>query len=782
MPITKYVKLTIGKRTVQVQRYDELPFSLNYSLEDAQNFQNKQSSNVVGLTLPATLVNEAAANNFRNPDSLDSTPDQQYRSEEPCSIEASGHEIFTGKAFLKEGSHDIAPIDYKFDLLGDNGDWITGMQESTLYDFLKQISFTFSKANIEASWSYDGTSEALPYVFAPVRYRFPFGGYNIVDNVNKPIDNNVAVDYMRPSLSIYWIIYWAFKSIGYKIESNFLDSSYFRRMVMPWTWGNFLDSDGTKLNVHKFLAKGTEAVHYRNTSGNKSGIVDLKVTNDSTNGGYDNNGDYTYAASTMTFTYNAPHFGPVQAHFSFDMQSEVDIDAHALGTPAQIEVRLQWRKNGVLFDGGTGDYNGNGNLIFKESTTTTQAKKTYFNIDTIFGKVDITNGDVVTGKVWVYSYASKINGAYVDAHFTVIDFQLDFFKIAPGGTIDFANYTGFQNYKFLDLLRGVVDLFNLQPNTDPVSKVVRFEPLHPYSLDDDPTNLNDGYFKNDFVEWNGKEDLSKQWVMENFSEYERELHFRFKDDSNDGILKVVQDRNILKLAQAKYVLPSRFKKGNKPYENRFFSPLMHFEADQWKSITGVSPQLPCIVPENVSNTSQSESSNTFLPKIAYYKGNVSGVGGWTWDDVNQTSLPFLFAVNYKSGGEADPILSYSDENIAGVLGRGLLSRFFLQRMAILRNGQWYNTWFRLKNSDVSGQLHREYKSYRGHRWELVQINGYKPLLEESTQCLIRRHEPVSQVDADNIFPTSSSILGTGLSGDFDTKYSALKCLTSDLPT
>lgn len=782
MPITKYLKLKIGNRVVQVQNYDELPFSINYSLENAQDFQSKESSNVIGLTVPATLINDAAANNFRNPDSLDSTPDQQYRSTEPCSIEATGHEIFTGKAFLKEGVHNIAPLNYKWDLLGDNGDWITALQESTLYDFLKQVSFTFSKANVEASWLFDGTSEALPYVFAPVRYRFPFGGYTVVDNVNQPVDDNVTVDYMRPSLSVYWIIYWGFKSIGYKLQSNFFDTSYFRKFVMPWTWGNFLDSDGTKLNVHKFLAKSTAATHYRNTSGNDSQILDLQVTNDNSNGGYDNNNDYTYVSSEMKFTYNTPHFGPVQAHFSFDMQSEVDMNAHSAGTPADIEIRLQWRKNGVQFDSGYGDYSSNGNILFKISTSTSEWHKQYFNIDTSFCKADVTDGDVLSLKVWVYSYANKTNSATVDAHFTVIDFQLDYFKIALGGTIDFANYTGFQSYKFLDLLRGVVDGFNLQPNTDPVSKVVRFEPLHPYSLDDDPTNLNDGYFKNDFVEWNGKEDLSKEWVMQNFSEYERELNFSFKDDGNDGILKVVQDRNILTLAKGKYVLPGRFKEGKKPYENRFFSPLMHYDADQWKGITGVSPQIPCIIPENVSNTSQSESSNTFLPKIAYYKGNVSGVGGWKWDGDNQTSIPFMFAVNYKSGGEADPILSYCDEKIGSVVGRGLLSRFFLQRMAILRNGQWYTAWFRLKNGDISGQLHREYKSYRGHRWELVQITNYKPLLEESTQCLIRRHEPVGQVDADNVFPTNSSVLGTGLSGDFDTKYSPLKCLISDIPT
>lgn len=769
-----------------VNSFEDLPIMIDYALEDPENFQFKESADAVNIKVPATLINQKAANAFHDPDSMDTTADEFYRGAMPCSIEANGYEIFTGKAILLNGAHDFQPKEYEFALYGDNADWVMDLQEKTIYDFVKQISFVFTKANIQASWAFDGTDQDLPYVFAPIRSRQPFGGYTIQTigdtQQNVAIDDNVSVDYLRPSLSLYWILYWGFKSVGYKLSSDFFDTEYFRRLVMPWTWGNFLDSDGTKLNIHRFLAKSANAVHYRNGSdGKKEGLVDLQVSNDNTNGAYDNNGDYTYVSQAMTFTYLAPDFGAVKAHFSLDLESSIDLNAKAGGIHADCEVRVQWRKNGVLFDSGNGAFNSNGNKLLGITSTDFNWHVKYFNIDTAFVESTIVLGDVITAKVWVKSYASKANNATVDAWYNVLQFQLDYLKIASGGTIDFVNYTSFQNYKFLDVLKGTVDLFNLSFKTDPVSKIVYMEPTHPYFLENDPTDMNDGYFKDDFVQWDGKEDFSKLWVMQNFSEYEREVVFAFKDDPNDGILKVVQDRNSLKLAQGKYVLPARFKKGKKDASNRFFSPLMHYDADQFKNITGVSPQLPCIIPENISNTSQSESDNTFLPKVGYYKGNVSGVGGWKWDGDNQTTLPYLFGVNYKAGGEEDPILSYSDENIQGTVGKGLLTRFFTQRMAIIRNGQWYNAWFRLKNSDVSGQLHREYKSYRGHRWELVTIKDFKPLVDESVSCLIRRHEPVSQVDDQNIYPSDDSVLGNGQSGDFDVKYSALKCLISDIP-
>jgi hypothetical protein len=779
-----YVKIKIGEAVVEVTSHDELPVSLNYSLEDPGNFQVKDSSNSLGLKIPATLVNDAVANTFRNPDVMDMTPDETFKGNRPCSIEANGYEILNGKAFLVGGSHGKTPTDYQFNLYGDNADWVIDMDEKTLFDFLKNLTFAFTKTNIQNSWVFDGMSEALPYVFAPVRYRSPMGGYTtqningVLENVG--IDTNVKPEYMRPAISIYWLLYWGFKSVGYKIVSDFFNTPYFRRLVMPWTWGNFLDSDGTKLNVHKFLAKGTGPKSHSNANGgNYSGYMDLDVSNDSVNPAYDNNGDYVYDTPTKEcrWTYNAPHFGLLTALFSATIEYKVhgnnNSDAKLVcrwfknttaGSPLQEDVIFNFSAPGI------GQANDQG---LKE----------------IFFDQPVAPGDVIIAKFFIISFGSKLGGVLVSAE--VVQLKLDGFRLQLGSSISFDNYTSFQNYKWMDYFKGVIDLFNLSVNTDASTKTVTIEPTHPYMLEDDPSIMHNGYFKDDFVEWDGKEDLSKEWTPQNFSDYEREVFFKFKDDGGDGILKIIQDRNVTKVAQSKYVLTNRFKQGKKEVENRFFAPTMHYEADQFKALgtgsnVGISPQFICIIPENVSNTSNSESSNTFLPKIAFYKGSITGVGAWKWDGTTLQNFPFMFAVNYKVGGKDDPILSYSDERIKGtsgdVVGKGLLTRFFVQRMAIIRNGQWYNVWMRLVSSDVANQIHREFKSFRGQRWELVQIKDYKPLLPDSTSCLIRRWVPVEQRDADNIFPSNDNVLGNNPVPDpFDIKYVALKCLVSDVP-
>jgi hypothetical protein len=546
-------------------------------------------------------------------------------------------------------------------------------------------------------------------------------------------------EYMRPALSKYWILYWGFKSLGYKIESEFLDTEYFRRQVMPWTWGNFLFSEGTRLDTLDFLAKSTETVSMLNQ--NFTGYWDVKASNDSIDGAFDNNGVYTYTNPEMKWTYLPSfNYGPLQATFYINMAVSAIATANS-----EIELRIQWFKNGVRVINAVSD-NGNGTELLTLEPEFI-GRRTFQGVIEDFFTIVVDPGDTVSAKI--YLNTDKSSAGIARIHLSVDAFELDYFRIPLGGVINFENFTGFKKHKFLDFLGGIVDEFNLQIQTDPVNKIVYMEPAHPYSLNNDLSQKQGGYFNGDSLDWTQKQDLSKESTIELFSNSERELLFRYKDDSNDGMLKTVQDRNLNKLAVGKYVFPDRFKAGKKEIVNRFFSAVMHYEVKQWAGFgtdPSASPQMITLIPENISNTSRDEAQNTFEPKSAYYKGLQTDVG-WIFDGIVQADFPFMFAVNYKEGGEDDPILSYADESIgdplAPTIGKGLLRRFYHQRLAIMRNGQYYTTWMRLNNSDVTNFLHREHIILHGQRWELVEINNYKPLKEESTEVLLRKWSPIT---------------------------------------
>lgn len=783
MPKTDYIRVKIGDYEIISTDPAELPVSIDYSLEDENDFQTKESATALSIETPAVINNSIAANTFNNASVSDLTKGEKMRNFQPAIIEASGVELLVGKAILKKGKHKIKPTGYLWDLYGDNADWVIDLKELTLFDILKHINFAFTKQTMIDSWLFNGTDESLPYVFAPVRYRDPFGGYSLTeDGVKVPQDDNVEVGYLRPSLSKFWILYWGLKTAGYKIDSEFLNTEFYKRMVTPWTWGNFLSSEGTRLEIHKFLAKSVADVYFDSPNGAHLDYFDLNVSNDSTDGAFDNNNDYSYDATTyeMKWAYNPPHYGVLEATFSM----QVFYNMHCTGNSSAV-LYVQWFKNGVRIPGlngaiAPGGLAGRGNIIAGHSASGLGSYKS--DISEMFCTVVINPGDIVSAKIPRYNFESKIGSSSTTAN--ILRFQLDYFKIPVGGLIDFQNYTGLKKYKFLDFFKGECDLFDLSFKTNNLTKTVTIEPTHGYRLSDG--SIHPGYFNGDFIDWNGKSDFSKEWELESVTDGEREQMFQFKEDNNDGLLKKVNDRFIINLGAGKYVLPDRFKAGKKERENRFYSAVVHYEADQFKDLgvgvnTGISPQLICIVPENISNTSNSESSNTFSPKSAYYKGIERGVGAWKFDGEVLQYLPYMFAVNYRPGGENDPVLSYSDEKIGTLLAKGLVSTFYWQRLANMRNGQRYMSWHRLNNNDVAG-AHREFKIIDGNKWELIQITGFLPLQNESTKAVLVKHSPITSEDRDNTFPSKKSILEEDLTGsELDMKYSQLKCLPSDIP-
>lgn len=737
MPVNKYNKILIDGQEVEVESIQDINVSISYALEDKDNFQTKTSSKAFNVNVPATIRNDRIANTFHNPGIEDLTAGQVYRKSRRGIIIAGGQEVLVGKAFLKKGSHTNKPTSYVWDFYGDNGDWLIDLKESTLWDFFKDINFTLTKSLIVNSWAFDGTDPNLPYVFAPVRYADPLATLTDIQ------DYDMRPEYMRPSLSKYWCIYNAFKSLGYKIKSDFMDTEYFRRQVMPWTWGNFLLSPGTRLDNLDFLAKSASEFKH---NGDYEGNIDLHVTNDSTNGAFDNNGVYDYDAGTqqMRFTY-IPAFssyGLLSATFHIAIFFNASVSSNS-----GMTVRLAWYKNGVKLDNGGNDDGVHGKVLFGIYSQNPLQTKQFIDISEDWMTVQIMPTDVITARVWIDKNDSATGSARLTA--TVDAFELDYFKIPIGGHVDFTAYDNLKKYKFLDFLAGVVDEFNLCMKTDTLNKIVYFEPEHEYSLVNDQSDKSGGYFNNNTLDWSKKQDLSQESDVEQFSDYERELSFKYKDDDNDGTFKTVKDRMGGTPALGKYVFPERFKAGKREVENRFFSVVMHYNAVQWKNLgtrAGDSPQMICLIPENISNTSADEAQNTFLPKSAYYKGVVPD-WGWVFDgQVMNNHWPFMFAVNYKNGGQEDPILSYCDEqigtNVLKVTGVGLVRRFYLQRLAIMDNGEYYRTWFRLNNNDIANFMHREHIICRGQRWEVVEIANYMPFKDEATSVYLRKWSPI----------------------------------------
>ena len=104
---------------------------------------------------------------------------------------------------------------------------------------------------------------------------------------------------------------------------------------------------------------------------------------------------------------------------------------------------------------------------------------------------------------------------------------------------------------------------------------------------------------------------------------------------------------------------------------------MHVNYAAWAGLADSehpAPQLIAILPENVSGGSAEGITGSFEPKLAYYAGireaSTTGSMRYIGDPADPYSggdeirpIPLMFAVNYGTDGQFDPILTYCDQVI-----------------------------------------------------------------------------------------------------------------------
>lgn len=461
------------------------------------------------------------------------------------------------------------------------------------------------------------------------------------------------------------------------------------------------------------------------------------------------------------------------------------------------------------------------------------------------------NNDPAISDVPIYQYNPETQEyshiPYVPSSWSPLysTFTMKGFLLQIGNNVNLKNYDKFRSYKFLDLLAGLVDTFNLSIQTDPISRTVTIEPTHGYVLPDG-TRMR-GYFTDRMLDWSTKRDMNKKNTNFNYNDPSRQFDFQLQLDGNDGAQNIFAARykaiylNNLKATMfnnvnssnnengliaaipgvGRYLFPERFPRGSTQHGNRFFGATMHYKHTPWANIPvilsggsdpALAPQLICIFPENTSGSSAGAITATFTPKIVFYSGqqnvNATGTMRWVGDPNaggnNQPSyndagtgavggisaigfqLPYAYAVDYTgrapAPGEQIPVLSYGDQNIGGTVTAGLMKIYFLKRLAIMRAGRICKMWMRLKLSDITDWEHRYTIIIDGATYYLVGIDNYNPLSDESSLCTFWKQDFPNASDLANMFPSSSSILTNPLSlPQYDLKYAPLLLFYSDIP-
>jgi hypothetical protein len=574
----------------------------------------------------------------------------------PFRIDISGSTRLSGFLQVKKeeiisNCYECIVASYEVALQGGNSDWFLALRNCKLSEITAAKVF-FDVGPIDAGFNADPDLIDNGFFFMKfkewensrlITENNPFGG-SITRQLESPSYKEAT-----PFLFIRPLVIEAFRKVGYTIESDFIESDFFKRLIMPVPLPNKMPQiySDNYLNFH--ASKDTLTIN--NPAVTVFNFPFDTVTLPPLNTGVWNALTYEYIVPSDGFyeLETGATFGPEVGMFSFIYLQVATVNGSAV----------------IAGQGGFAE----GGLLGLFPFPTNQTKK---------GSVvaQASAGDIIAVTVQTFT----------DTPFTILNSYL---KIngeairALGLNIDFASLV--DKYDFLPLLKDLTTIFKLGFDTNADNKKVKIEPLDPYLYTDrlsSTKEVREGYYYlSNTIDYSGKIDFSKKIdnkipVLDGFFKF-----FYLSDE--DETTKAREENERFKIYEAIYNSPDGSDKNKtKEIKTEFFAKSIHTTDNLARyPDTEINPQFVLSYPFNyvLDPTATNQDANYDIsPRILYFGGQRGGIDGYIEINENQggdVELPAAFMVNYNDVSGLDPNLSFATEIIAGQEVAGIVDRF-----------------------------------------------------------------------------------------------------------
>jgi len=266
---------------------EDLSSEFTYAIDDVTDFASRNTNFSKTIILPGNAVNNKLFGhifdfnnaNFYNP--LEDNVGYNFNAfkSAKCVIYVDKIQIFKGIIRLLEITIDRGTIEYECVVFGELGGFVNalGIKKLENLDF-SQYDHAWSYNNIVNSWE-----QASGTTASGMGYFYPLVDYGQVSHSNKKNWNFTA---FRPALFVREYMDKIITNAGYTWESNFFNTAFFKRLVIP--------------NNQKVLKKYSSlALKAAANVTTYSGTDTLGFTPEVL-------GNFTYSTITKIFTYNAP--------------------------------------------------------------------------------------------------------------------------------------------------------------------------------------------------------------------------------------------------------------------------------------------------------------------------------------------------------------------------------------------------------------------------------------------------------------------------------------------
>lgn len=695
--------------------FNMIDLSFVYSVEDDDTLSVSGSHSKRSIKLPATKRNNDI---FSNALQLQQPPNLNAGLWAlPARIIVDGIPVFIGTAQIDKAGITKLSSYYEVLFLSDNSNWIEQMRDVGMdtiemdYDIDYKASYVMGWYISNANSRDGGFTFFLPKV---AKWQKP---------------KQVQVDELYPAIFLEWIFYKAFANIGYTIQSNFLGTEYFRKLIIP------------------ILAR---------------------------------NYDTKALKKAITCKLSAPVMGPVSStflNFSFiNFNSKIDsgLQTEEVTIGNSKYTVFHARVNGKFrFKGSMVPTNLTPNGSFYISVTGASAFAGYSNDVTV---------EMVIGDRAVFQVPTGVGGLIVSGTMEVEYIgPISSVSNVPNVTIgNYGSYNAYynlsllsKNWKLLDIIADTQKLFNLVFVTDTQKKEVTIEPRDYWIAHNVAGNPSNGLgLYTDNVDVTQKVDISKEIEIQFNPDAERYIVYNYNDD--DPTVKGFEaDREGVKLYSHKYDRGQRFKNEEKEIKLQFFNKCMHIEDSEiWGDVNFNKLrrfQIPLLYSENqlkTPNPTTPDYNNQNAYLLYYYGAYVVPAYGevsmpivyydkltnYTWGQFPIVPLAFMnyyndYAIPAITNNTAN--LSFSKED----KGHGLITDFHQRELERKAQNVTAEAYLRWSNIDIFNLDFKRRYIIKEVPYILKTVDGYNPTTGSSTKTVLQMDSRLMK-DDDNITYTN----------------------------
>ena len=206
------------------------PVAITYSIKDIQDISKSKGSYSKTFKIPATRNNNEVFKSIFSDSFYNAF---EYIEDKEAMIFVDGSLIMQGKFKIKATTQNETPLEYECVVFGENYEWVNALENINLCDI------DFDAGNV-----FPDTPSAVEYDVDAIKdtWKHNFSGHIVggvgthivypLLNTGKWIYGDFAhMDDLFPAVFIRDIVIASFAGIGYQLQSDFMDTDWFKKLI-----------------------------------------------------------------------------------------------------------------------------------------------------------------------------------------------------------------------------------------------------------------------------------------------------------------------------------------------------------------------------------------------------------------------------------------------------------------------------------------------------------------------------------------------------------------------